>query len=149
MSLGMKNRDSYDAITSLFAIIADLAVIWLGQMVAVWIRFDSGWFALDESIRSLLANPEAQLRLYGFYSRASFVALVIYLTIFQLLKLYIRPQDGTFSAKIPRIVRACIFGGCGVLIASGLLKNTLPFISNGVVLLSIILIQTHYIVQRI
>ena len=56
--------------------------------------------------------------------------------LFQLLKLYIRPQDGTFSAKIPRIVRACIFGGCGVLIASGLLKNTLPFISNGVVLLS-------------
>lgn len=149
MSLGMKNRDSYDAITSLFAIIADLAVIWLGQMVAVWIRFDSGWFALDESIRSLLTNPEAQLRLYGFYSRASFVALVIYLTIFQLLKLYIRPQDGTFSAKIPRIVRACIFGGCGVLIASGLLKNTLPFISNGVVLLSMATVTFFVLLERL
>lgn len=149
MSRGMKNRDSHDAITSLFAIIADLIVIWLAQMVAVWLRFDSGWFALEESIHSYLSeNQTAHLRLYHFYAQASFVVLIIYWAVFQILKLYTRPQDGTFSAKIPRIVRACVFGCCGVLIASGLLKNTLPFISNGVVLLSMATVTLFVLIER-
>lgn len=149
MTHGMKNRDSHDAVTSLVAMLADLAVIWLAQMVAVWIRFDSEWFALEDSIRDFLAtNPLAHIRLYHFYAIASLVTLAIYWVVFQLLKLYTRPQDGTFSAKIPRIVRGCLFGGAGVLIASGLLKNTLSFISNGAVLISLGTVTLLVLVER-
>ena len=39
----MKNRDSNDALSALLAAAVDLCAIWLAQMLAVWIRFDSGW----------------------------------------------------------------------------------------------------------
>ena len=125
----MRDRDSHDAVTTVLAVLADLAAIWLGQMLAVWIRFDSGWIPLRFT---------REIGLYPRYAAVCALTLVIYLAVFQLLKLYTRPQDGTFSGKVPRLVRACLFGCAGVLVCSGLLKNDFnySFVSNAAILVS-------------
>ena len=90
---GMRDRDSFDALTAIAAVLADMAAIWLGQMAAVWIRFDSGWIPLRFT---------REAGLYGRYAIAAAATIVIYLAVFQLLKLYTRPQSGSFSGKVPR-----------------------------------------------
>ena len=134
----MKNRDSNDALAAVMAIAADLAVIWLGQMAAVWIRFDSGLLPL------YAVREEA---LYAKYALAAAVVLPIYLLVFQILKLYSRPQDGTFSSKVPRIVRACVISVLIVLDLSALLKNVIPY-SNAAVLVSAATVTLLILLQR-
>ncbi len=146
---GMRDRDSHDAITTVVAVVADMAVIWLAQLLAVWIRFASGWVPLNDDVASFLAaDPSHVAELYRCYALGAAAVLVLYLAVFQVLKLYTRPQDGTFTGKIPRLVRACLFGGGGVLVCSGLLKNTLPWISNGAVLVSLATVTALVLVER-
>lgn len=135
---GMRDRDSHDAVTTVLAVLADMAVIWLAQMLAVWIRFDSGWIH-QPFVR--------EAGLYSKYASASAAALFVYLIVFQILKLYTRPQDGTFTSKVPRLVRACLLGGGGVLVVTGLLKNVIPF-SNTVVLVSLVTVTFFTVLQR-
>ena len=135
---GMRDRDSHDAATTMMAVVADMAVIWLAQMLAVWIRFDSRWIH-----QPFIREPG----LYPKYASAAAVALLVYLVVFQLLKLYTRPQDGTFTSKVPRLVRACLLGGGGVLVLTGLLKNVIPF-SNTAVLVSLVTVTFFTLVQR-
>ncbi len=134
----MKNRDSNDALAAIVAIVIDLCAIWLAQMVAVWIRFDSGWIPLD-----LGREPG----IYHKYALAALVALPLYLIVFQVLKLYSRPQEGTFSHKIPRIVRACIFSVLIILDITALLKNIIP-LSNAVVLVSFGTVTLLVVLER-
>ena len=138
---GMRDRDSYDAVTTVLAVLADAAAIWLGQMLAVWIRFDSGWIPLRYT---------RVLGLYQSYAVAAALTILIYLAVFQILKLYTRPQDGTFIGKVPRLVRACLFGGGGVLVCSGLLKNddTYSFLSNAAILVSLATVTILVLAER-
>ncbi len=146
---GMRDRDSFDAITSIIAVIADMVFIWFAQMLAVWLRYDSGFFYGNETIdQHLVADDAAVAALYHDYAIASGLSLLIYLAVFQLLKLYTRPQSSTFVSKIPRIVRACLLGGAGVLICTGLLKNVYPFISNGAVLISMATVSIAVLIER-
>ena len=144
----MRDRDSYDAIASIIALAADVVAIWVAQMLAVWIRYSSGWLALDPDIVASLADAAFRARLYMQYGVAAAAVLPIYVAVFQVLKLYARPQDGTFSGKVPRLVRACLLGGAGVLICTGLLKNTIPYISNGAVLVSLFTVTALVLVER-
>ena len=138
---GMRDRDSYDAVTTVLAVLADAAAIWIGQMLAVWIRFDSGWIPLRYT---------REVGLYQHYAGAAALTILIYLAVFQLLKLYTRPQDGTFIGKVPRLVRACLFGGGGVLVCSGLLKNdfTYSFVSNAAILVSLATVTLLVLAER-
>ncbi len=138
---GMRDRDSYDAVTTVLAVLADAAAIWLGQMLAVWIRFDSGWIPLRYT---------RVAGLYQSYAAAAALTVVIYLAVFQILKLYTRPQDGTFIGKVPRLVRACLFGGGGVLVCSGLLKNDMDysFVSNAAILVSLATVTLLVLAER-
>ena len=138
---GMRDRDSYDAVTTVLAMLADTAAIWLGQMLAVWIRFDSGWIPLRYT---------REAGLYQQYMAAAAAALVLYIAVFQILKLYTRPQDGTFAGKVPRLVRACLFGGMGALVCSGLLKNdeTYSFLSNAAILVSFATVTLLVLAER-
>ncbi len=138
---GMRDRDSYDAVTTVLAVLADAAAIWLGQMLAVWIRFDSGWIPLRYT---------RVAGLYQSYAVAAALTVVIYLAVFQILKLYTRPQDGTFIGKVPRLVRACLFGGGGVLVCSGLLKNDMDysFVSNAAILVSLATVTLLVLAER-
>lgn len=144
----VRDRDSYDATTSIVALLLDLAAIWVAQMLAVWIRYSSGWMPLNGEISARLAEAGFRWHLYAQYSIAALCVLPIYAVTFQVLKLYTRPQDGSFSGHIPRLVRACLLGGCGVLICAGLLKNTVPFISNGAIVVSLITVSMLVLVER-
>ncbi len=134
----MKNRDAHDALTALAAMVADLAAIWTGQMLAVWIRFDSGWIHQPFGVEP---------GYYAKYALSAACSLAIYLCVFQILKLYSRPQDGHFSGKVPRLVRASLVGGAGLFIASALLKNIIPF-SNTAILLSLVTVTGFVLVER-
>lgn len=134
----MRNHDSQDAFATLLALLADSAAIWLAQMLAVWIRFSSGW----------IHQPyEQEPGIFQKYAIAALFSLVIYLSIFQMLKLYSRPQEGKFTAKIPRLVRANLFSCLGVLVVCALLKNVIPF-SNTAILISFCTVTVLVLVER-
>jgi exopolysaccharide biosynthesis polyprenyl glycosylphosphotransferase len=103
----MRTRDTFDAGCSLLAVVADAAAFFLGFMLAVWVRFDSGWIPLvGEGL------PPRLMYMYG-----GGVATLLCLFIFRALELYRRPQFGRFEDKIPRLVRA---SGWGILLATAL-----------------------------
>ena len=102
----MRSRDSFDALTSAIAVVADALAIFAGFLLAVWIRFDSGWIPVFKG------HPPR-----GMYFWAAFVVTILLLFLFRTLGLYQRPQVGHFIDRIPRIVRACCLG---VLLAMAL-----------------------------
>jgi exopolysaccharide biosynthesis polyprenyl glycosylphosphotransferase len=86
------------------AIAFDAAAVFGGFMLAVWIRFDSGWIPLNYN-----DLPPRDLYFYG-----SQLGTLLMLIIYRSVGLYVRPQAGSFSERIPRLVRAT---GMGVLLA--------------------------------
>lgn len=102
----MRGRDTYDVLCSVAAVIADAIAVYAGFMLAVWIRFDSGWIAITKGI------PPRMMYVY-----AAGVVTILFLFIFRALEMYRRPQFGHVTDKIPRIVRAC---GMGTLLAIAL-----------------------------
>ena len=135
----MRNRDTNDALTALLAVFADVCAIWVAQMLAVWVRFDSGLISISKG---------REANLYNKYALAAFAVLPVYLAVFQILKLYSRPQEGTFSNKIPRLVRACAMSVLGALVVSALLKNKVPYISNAVILISFVTVTVLVLLER-
>jgi len=102
----MRTRDTYDVMCSVVALIADAVAVYTGFMIAVWIRFDSGWIAVTRG------HPPRMMYVY-----AAGVVTLLFLFIFRTLEMYKRPQFGHVADKIPRIVRAC---GLGTLLAVAL-----------------------------
>lgn len=78
---------------------ADSLAIFCGLLAAAWIRFDSGWFALD---------PAKGIPYQGDLLRLIGLAVVVFLLVFRQLGLFKRPHQGRLEDKIPRILRACI-----------------------------------------
>ena len=143
-----RDRDSYDAMASIAALALDAAAIWVAQMIAVFIRYSSGWMHLNPEIAASMADVGFRAHLYAQYAVAAAAVLPLYALVFQILKLYTRPQEGTFTGRVPRIVRACLLGGGGVLICTGLLNNTVPFISNGAVVVSLFTVSILVLAER-
>jgi len=133
----MRVRDTFDVLCSLLAILFDAAAVYGGIMLAVWIRFHSGWIPM----RHEGLPPES---LY-FYS--ALVGTLLFLLIYRTLDLYVRPQSGTFSEKIPRLVRAT---GLGVLLATVLAFaiQTDPPLSRITVGISLFTITGLVLVER-
>lgn len=110
-------RDTFDVTCSLLAVVADALAIYFGFLLAVWIRFATGWIPLFHD-----RPPPLSL-----YAQGAGVATLLFLLIFRALGLYQRPQVGTFGEKIPRLVRAC---GWGIVLAVALafvLRTDPPF----------------------
>lgn len=103
----MRTRDTFDVMSSTLAVLADAIAIFAGFMLAVYIRFDTGWVPLKHELL-----PPRELYWYG-----SGIATLLFLFIFRALRLYVRPQLGGFGDKIPRIVRAT---GSSILLAIAL-----------------------------
>ncbi len=127
----MRRRDSFDAMMSAVAVAADAAAVFAGFMLAVWIRFDSGWMTVPRGI------PPRFMYLY-----AAGIATLLLLFIFRSLGLYVRPQYGHFIDKIPRLVRAC---GLGILLAitlAFLIQHDPPFsrLATGIAFLTVSLL---------
>ena len=127
----MRTRDTFDVFMSLLAVVADAVAIFAGFMLAVWIRFDSGWIPITKG------HPP---RMMYFY--AAIVVTLLFLFLFRSLGLYLRPQFGHVGDKIPRLVRAC---GMGTLLATALafaIQTDPPFsrLATGIALVTITLL---------
>ena len=119
----MRRRDTADVIASSAAVLADALAVGGGFLLATWIRFDSGliplsirWPWLRKTFGAAVVDvPPPDL--YTVYGVAAAFAAVLFLFIFRNLGLYVRPQIGRFSSKIPRLIRAT---GIGILSATAL-----------------------------
>ncbi len=112
-----RSRDTFDVACSIAAIVADALAIYGGFMLAVWIRFKTGWIPLfHEKAPPML-----------LYVQGAGVATLLFLLIFRTLGLYVRPQVGTFGDKVPRLVRACLWGIVLALALASALRTEPPF----------------------
>ncbi len=121
--LSVRTRDTMDALASGLAVVADALAIFAGFLIATWLRFDSGLFA-NEGLFAVESRPP---ELYLMYGKGAAVGTIIFLFIFRSLGLFVRPQLGRFSSKIPRLIRAT---GLGILLATALafaLRTDPPF----------------------
>ncbi len=115
----MRTRDTSDVLASAAAVLADAAAVFGGFLLATWLRFDSGLIPMRHDV------PPPNL--YALYGWGAAVGTLMFLFIFQQLHLYARPQDGFFSSKIPRLIRAVAIG---ILLAAALgfaLRTDPPF----------------------
>ena len=133
-------RDNFDAFCSILAGTADLLGAFLGVMLAVWLRFDSGLVPLH--------NNEIFPPRVMYIAAAGVLALLLVL-IFRQIGLYIRPQLGSFGDKLPRIVR-----GVAVTLATALALSFVvrpadwPPYSRTVALLAFFTVLLFVLVQR-
>jgi exopolysaccharide biosynthesis polyprenyl glycosylphosphotransferase len=135
----MRVRDTSDVLASCAAIAGDALAVFLGFILATWLRFDSGLIPLFHD------QPPANL--YGMYAQGALVGAFIFLLIFQSLGLYIRPQIGAFSDKIPRLVHGVLLG---LLVATALafvLRTDPPF-SRVTVLVSVVTVLLLVLLER-
>lgn len=126
-----------DALTSGMTATADAIAILIGFLTAIWIRFYSGMITVD-------SWPPNLNFMYGW---GSVGATIPFLFLFRQLGLYIRPQLGGFSSKIPRLIRATALG---ILLTTALAfaVNHDPPYSRLVVLISLPLICLNVILER-
>jgi len=112
----MRKRDTFDVLAASAAMIADALAVFGGFALAIWIRFDSGWFEVPRG------RPP---HLYPAYLSVAGLATLLFLAVFQALRLYTRPQTGAFSAKIPRLIRGTGGGVLLTVILAFAIKNEL------------------------
>ncbi|MDF3128887.1 undecaprenyl-phosphate glucose phosphotransferase [Kiritimatiellaeota bacterium B1221] len=96
----MQSRQTTEhLLSSLLAIVSDGLAIFGGFGLAVWIRFDSGWMAVE---------PQKGIPSFEELLRLILLAVLIFLVVFNNLHLYKRPHQGRFEDTIPRIIRAIL-----------------------------------------
>lgn len=113
----MKGKDTFDAIVSLIAVIADALAIYLGALLAVWLRFHSGWIPFYHE-----ELPPMRIYYYG-----AGVMTLLFVLIFRNVGLYKRPQMGTFIDKIPKLVRANSWGVFLSIALAFIIRTEQPF----------------------
>lgn len=112
----MQRRDSFDVLTAVMAVAGDALAIYGGIMLAVWIRFFSGWVSVSEDL------PPIDL-----YWQGAGIATLLFLLIFAVLGLYTRPQLGTFGDKIPRLLRAVLWSIGLAMVLAFAIRTDPPF----------------------
>ena len=107
-----------DTINSIVAVIADAVAVVIAIYASVWVRFDSGWFQV------LFGRPD---NVYQAHSGICILAIVSMYLSGRHLKLYRRPQRGTFVSKIPRYIRYSLSISVVILLVQSIFRN---FFSN-------------------
>ncbi|MDE0839758.1 MAG: undecaprenyl-phosphate glucose phosphotransferase [Kiritimatiellae bacterium] len=123
----MREKDTPDVMYSIIAVLTDTAAIMAGALLAVWMRFDSGWFVLRH------APPDP---LYPQYAAGALVMTGLFLLVMHNQGLYSRPQTGTFITKIPRITKSAGMGCVLTIVIAFLVQNDLDY-SRLAILLSL------------
>ncbi|MEI6970161.1 MAG: sugar transferase [bacterium] len=135
----MCTEDPRDIQASLVAVLADAAAIFCGFMLATWIRLDSGWVHIPFGV------PQD---LYVNYAAGAGAATVLFLFVYRSLGLFVRPQIGAFSDRIPRLLRAT---GLGILVTTVLafaVRNVLFPFSTGVLIVSFFTVAVLVLLER-
>ncbi len=131
-----RHRDTFDVLCSAMAAVADALAVVGGFLLAVWIRFDSGWISVPRG------HPPRAMYLY-----AAGVVAILDLFLFQSLKLYARPQDGHFTDKIPRLVRASAIGALLATALAFAIRTEPPF-SRLVAAIAFVTVTVVLLVER-
>jgi exopolysaccharide biosynthesis polyprenyl glycosylphosphotransferase len=135
----MRTREAHDVVNALVAVVMDAITMVAGVLLATWVRFDSGWFEVPFG-----RDPQ----LYRKYFVAGVAAAVANYAVMRSLKLYRRPQRGTFGEKLPRLARAVSLDVVALLVAMSIVKNRYADYSNGVALLLLPVGVALMMVQR-
>jgi len=129
---------------SLAAACADAVAIFGAFALATWIRFDTGWFSVPRG------RPAD---LYTIYLTGAGFATAAFLLVFRSLGLFVRPQIGSFSSKIPRIFKGIVGGTVLTVILAYAVKNEVDFsrltISIAFLLMLILVPIERYVLYRI
>ncbi len=133
----MRTRDTFDALTSLLAMLGDACAIYAGFALATWIRFLSGWIPMRHT-----TFPPPALYMYG-----AGVATLLFLFIFRNMDLYKRPQMGTYFDKIPRLVRATAWS-IFLSVALAFIIRTDPPFSRITVAISFVTVLGLLLIER-
>ena len=108
-----------DSYNSALAVAADAVCAFVAAFMAVWIRFDSGWFH-DSWFKVRFGRPDD---LYAQHLPLAVAAMFLAYFTLRSLRLYRRPQRGTFLAKIPRLLRAAGLITLELLVILAVVKN--------------------------
>ena len=139
----MQRRDAFDVTCSAAAVLADSMAAMGGFLLAEWLRFESGWMPAWLVRYFVEAPPNRQFYVYG-----SMVGTLILLLVFRALRLYDRPQLGSFSEHVPRLTRAI---GLGLLLCAALafaIRTENPPFSRLVVGLSLVTVWWLVLLER-
>ena len=121
------------------AVAADCAAAFASVYFAVWLRFDSGWFAIP------FGTP---IDVYAGYWKFALGAAALAYVSLRTLKLYKRPQRGTFHAHVPRLVRGALATTVSLLVVVALVRNVYN-VSTGVVLLFFFAFSALLLAERL
>jgi len=135
----MRVRDTSDVLASCAAIAGDALAVFIGFLLATWLRFDSGLIPLF--------HDRLPVHLYSMYAQGALVGAFLFLLIFQSLGLYVRPQIGTFGDKIPRLVHGVLLGLL-VAVALAFVLRTEPPFSRMTVLVSVVTVLSLVLLER-
>jgi len=132
----MRKKDTLDVGMSVLAALVDGVAVFGSFMLATWMRFDSGWFAVTR------LPPQ---HYYQHYAWGALVATFGYLVVFYALNLFVRPQTGSFASKIPRMIRGCVIGLVTAMVMAFAVQNDLEysrlalFIGGAICILTVLL----------
>ncbi len=116
-----------DTINSLIAVIADAVAVVIAIYFSIWIRFDSGLLEVP------FGRPE---NVYSKYSPICIVAIFAMYFVGRHIKLFHRPQRGTYVSKIPRFLRYSLSVAVLILLISSVFRNYSEIdFSSGVILI--------------
>ncbi len=134
----MRRRDTFDVLASCLAVAADAAAVFLGFMLAIWVRFGSGWVPL--------VRDTAPDHLYRLYAQGAAAGTLLFLFVFRALGLYVRPQAGAFGDRIPRLAHAVLASLLGVAALAFVWRTEPPFsrvtlLLSGATVLLLVLVE--------
>lgn len=127
--------------TLVAAVVFDAAAIFGGFALALWIRFETDFIPVTKGVPA-----------WGHMLRVSLIATGIFLIAFRALGLY-RGNIGRFEDKIPRIVRAILWGFLVYVAAEAVLRIeprfSRPALAMAFVAVSFFVLLERYILYRI
>ena len=132
-----------DAYNSVVAVLADGLCALAAAFLAVWVRFDSGWFH-DSWFQVRFGRPD---NVYDQHLPLALAGVFLAYATLRSLKLYRRPQRGTFPAKIPRLLRGAGLVTIEMLVILAVVKNYYN-VSAGAVLVFFPCFSVLLLVQR-
>lgn len=131
-------RSTADSWFSVAAVAADCASAFGAVYLAVWLRFESGWFSIP------FGTP---IDLYSAYWKLALAAALLAYASLRALKLYKRPQRGTFHAHVPRLVRGALAVTVALLVGVALVRNYYN-VSSGVVVVFFFAFSALLLLER-
>lgn len=128
-----------DSIFAGAAVVADCAAAAAAVYLSVFLRFETGWFDIP------FGKPDD---LYGAYWPLAVAAALLSYVALRALKLYKRPQRGTFHAHVPRLVRGALAVTVAMLVGLAVAKNYYN-VSSGVVVVFFFAFSALLLAERL